>query len=588
MSKSISESTINPENSQSRDALDLAALKGSFASTPPQGSVSAPLPTMSAADLDSSKGVRRLMNRVTNANREWHKLQSDIRSKASQVTARNWDVQAGINGYRIALSSASFKSKTVDDVIWELFKSLEDQLPLLNQRTYKVPLSLRTRMQLREIDSAWTEAVSTQDRLLETLSKAPKLVDFYNRIHLARIQKVEQEEHEAEIAHRSAAAHEAIDRAIDQIVDREGKGESITMGSTILRLDDARDYWNTRLQELGHLETASGMDAEDVIHLMKGLEETINDAPGMAERVKEVEIMFTRLMSMHEELSSYGKNVIPQEDLARMLMTIQDEIPKLWAQGSWEKLRRSLNEVTSFVKFYDLPVRSELSVAERRKPGLARTLISTATSLPLNQAMPLVRSLVGAIDARDRFMRGHSDTVAKVVMQAARRMNWSGEDLELLELAALLHDVGKIVIPEALLTKQDPLTRDEWNLIRQHPYHGARILKPLDTLNRIIPWIYHHQERWDGAGYPDGLSTTSIPAAARLISVAEAFTVMTTEQPKRKAMTTEDALSEISSGAGTQFDPEIASTFVDAIRSAPPEEIARPSTPAFMPDNPGS
>ncbi|MEN6408790.1 MAG: HD domain-containing phosphohydrolase [Anaerolineaceae bacterium] len=566
----------------------MAALKGSFASTPLQGSASAPLPTMSAADLDSSKGVRRLMNRVTNANHEWRKLQSDIRSKASQVTARNWNVQAGINEYRITLSSASFKSKTVDDVIWELSQSLEDQLPPLSLHTYKMPLSLRTRKQLREIDSGWTEAVNTQDRLLETLSKAPKLVDFYNRIHLARIQKVEQEEHEAEIARRSAAAHEAIDRAIDQIVEREGKGESITRGSTILRLEDARNYWSTRLQELGHLETASGMDAEDVIHLKNGLEETINDAPGMAERVKEVEVMFTRLMSMHEELGSYGKNVIPQEDLARMLITIQEEIPKLWSQGSWEKMRRSLNEVTSFVKFYDLPVRSELSVAERRKPGLARTLISTATALPLNQAMPLVRSLVGAIDARDRFMRGHSDTVAKVVMQAARRMNWSGEDLELLELAALLHDVGKIVIPEALLTKQDPLTRDEWNLIRQHPYHGARILKPLDTLNRIIPWIYHHQERWDGAGYPDGLSTTSIPAAARLISVAEAFTVMTTEQPKRKAMTTEDALGEISRGAGTQFDPEMASTFVDAIRSAPPEEFARSSTPVFTTDAPGS
>lgn len=575
VSNLMPDSKTEPDDGLQDDALALDALGENQSPVELLKPVDVPLSIPNASDLDGSKGIRRLARRISSANQEWRKLQIDIRSKTIKVTARDWNVQEGINEYRMVLSGVSFKPQKVDDEIWELYKELQDHLPPLNQRTYKLPLNLRTRVQLREIDFGWTTVVEVQDRLLDTLSKAPKSVDFYNRIHLARIKKAEQEQREVEIAHRSAAAREAIDHAISHIMQREGQGESITMGSSILSLEDAQEYWTTRMQELNHLETASGMDADDVIHLMHGLEETINDAPGMAERVKEVEVMFVRLISMHDELSSYGKNIIPQEELARMLTTIQDEIPKLWSQGSWEKLRRSLNEVTSFVKFYDLPVRSELSIAERRKPGLARTLISSATLLPLNQAMPLVRSLVGAIDARDRYMRGHSDMVAKVVMQAARRMNWSGEDMELLEMAALLHDVGKIVIPESLLTKQDPLTKDEWNLIRQHPYHGARILKPLDTLNRIIPWIYHHQERWDGAGYPDGLSTTSIPIAARIISVGEAFTVMTTEQPKRPALSTEEALNEIVRGAGTQFDPEIANAFVDAMHSMPPEILSR-------------
>jgi HD-GYP domain-containing protein (c-di-GMP phosphodiesterase class II) len=385
---------------------------------------------------------------------------------------------------------------------------------------------------------------------------------------LARIKKREHELQEAEVSKRNAQAKESIEKVLSSLAQADSHGEIATVSSGILKLEDAQSFWRSRLQEIGNMETGRNMDPDEVIQIYRNLEGTIRDAPRMAEQVKEVEVQFIRMMTMHEELSSYGKVIIPAEDMARILIMVQDEIPKLWATGEWDKLRRSLNEISSFVKFYDLPVRSELSLAERRKPGLARALLASASTLPLSQITPVVRGLVSAIDARDKFMSGHSDAVAKVVVQIAKKMNWTGEDLEYIEIAALLHDVGKILIPENVLTKLDPLSPDDWKAIQTHPFFGAQIVKPIAPLAKIAPWIYSHQERWDGAGYPEKISDREIPAAARIIAVGEAFTVMTTAQPKRLALSYDEAISEITRGAGTQFDPEVAGALVQAIETS--------------------
>ncbi len=484
------------------------------------------------------------------------------------VAKKDWDVIEGLNYYRIVLSGVTFKSGKVDQEIWDLHNQVQTRIPELSEKTRKLPLFLYTNKTLRRIHLEWFNLVDLQDHLLDALAKAPKSVDFYNRIHLARIKKREQEVRDAEIAKRNAQAKEAIERALAKLGDHNSTGKSLTSGSKILRLEDANVYWNQRLVEITSLERSSNLEPDEVIRVLQNLQETINDAPGMAQRVKEVEVMFVRLISMHDELSAYGKNLIPQEDLARALITMQDEVPKLWATGNWDKLRRSLNDVSSFVKFYDLPVRSELSMAERRKPGMSRAILMGASQLPIGQMTPLIRSLVSAIDARDRFMRGHSDTVARLVVQTAKRLNWEQEDVEMLEIAALLHDVGKILVPEDVLNKTDPLTPDEWKTIQMHPYNGARIVKSLEPLNRIIPWIYHHQERWDGGGYPDGLDRKSIPPGARIIAIGEAFTVMTTDSPKRKALSTADALGEVVHGSGSQFDPEVTAAFVEAVENS--------------------
>ncbi len=174
-----------------------------------------------------------------------------------------------------------------------------------------------------------------------------------------------------------------------------------------------------------------------------------------------------------------------------------------------------------------------------------------------------IRSLAAAIDARDPYTRGHSQGVTDLVIQLGKKMGWNGPDLDLLEFAALLHDVGKIAVPDAVLRKVEPLTPDEWSIIRMHPYHSAQIIKPVEPLERIIPWVYHHHERWDGTGYPDGLGGEDIPLASRIIAVADSYNAMTTDRPYRKALSQEEALAEIERCAGSQFDPQVAEFFLN-------------------------
>lgn len=180
-------------------------------------------------------------------------------------------------------------------------------------------------------------------------------------------------------------------------------------------------------------------------------------------------------------------------------------------------------------------------------------------------SLAIVRALAAAIDARDPYTRGHSEVVARLAVCVAREMGWDGADLELLEFAALLHDVGKIAVPDAVLRKNGPLAPEEWEIVRRHPHYSAQIVEPVAPLKRIIPWIYHHQEWWNGSGYPDGLKGEEIPLAARIIAVVDAYNAMTTERPYRDAMSHEKAVAELRRCAGTQFDPQVVEVFLRVV-----------------------
>jgi putative nucleotidyltransferase with HDIG domain len=177
-----------------------------------------------------------------------------------------------------------------------------------------------------------------------------------------------------------------------------------------------------------------------------------------------------------------------------------------------------------------------------------------------------ISSLATAIDARDPYTRGHSEDVTKIVVHLARELGWQGADLEMLEFAALLHDVGKIAVPDDILRKPVDLLPDEWNVIYLHPYHSAQIIRPVEPLHKIIPWIYHHHERWDGAGYPDRLKGEAIPEGARIIAVVDAFNAITTNRPYHKALSEQEALDEIVRNAGKQFDPTVVEAFLRVMK----------------------
>ncbi len=168
-----------------------------------------------------------------------------------------------------------------------------------------------------------------------------------------------------------------------------------------------------------------------------------------------------------------------------------------------------------------------------------------------------VRSLSHALEAKDEYTSGHAHRVAAFSIGLAKEMGMSLKDIENVELSALLHDIGKIGVPEGILTKPAKVTEAEFEEIKKHPVHGFKILEPLEHLEEVLPGIMHHHERWDGKGYPDGLKGGDIPLAARIVCVADAFDAMTSTRPYRKALPDDEALKRLKESSGTQFDPDV-------------------------------
>ncbi len=193
-------------------------------------------------------------------------------------------------------------------------------------------------------------------------------------------------------------------------------------------------------------------------------------------------------------------------------------------------------------------------------PGIVRELSAQerADALERSQARTGLRGLARAIDAKDPSTRRHSDRVAALCERLAAELGWSSERVALLHEAALVHDVGKIGVPDAVLLKPGRLTPEEYEAVKQHAALGAEIVGEILTPEQV-GWVRHHHERPDGRGYPDGLSGDEIADGARIIALADAFDVMTAARPYSFAKPVADAVSEVCHLAGTQFDPEVCS-----------------------------
>jgi putative nucleotidyltransferase with HDIG domain len=174
-----------------------------------------------------------------------------------------------------------------------------------------------------------------------------------------------------------------------------------------------------------------------------------------------------------------------------------------------------------------------------------------------------VYSLVQAIEMRDPYTRGHSLQVAKLASTIAEAIGISGKDLELVKFAGLLHDVGKIAVPECILRKPSFLTNDEWKVIQLHPKQSVAIIDPIKGLRQIRDWVLYHHERWDGRGYPKNIKGDRIPIQSRILSVCDTYSAMTEDRPYRKRLSDQEARSEIRKVAGSQLDPTISSIFLD-------------------------
>ena len=182
----------------------------------------------------------------------------------------------------------------------------------------------------------------------------------------------------------------------------------------------------------------------------------------------------------------------------------------------------------------------------------------------------VIHGMSGAIDARDAYTRGHSERVGRFAKRIGMQLGMGVEDVEQLYLTGLLHDIGKIGIPDRVLLKSGSLTDEEFGLIKQHPEIGHRILEPISELAYALPGVLHHHERIDGRGYPHGLSGEEIPFSARILAVADAFDAMTSTRTYRAAMTMQRATTILSDGCGIQWDGEIVEAFLTVLPDSPP------------------
>ncbi|HEY3315503.1 MAG TPA: diguanylate cyclase [Bacillota bacterium] len=176
-----------------------------------------------------------------------------------------------------------------------------------------------------------------------------------------------------------------------------------------------------------------------------------------------------------------------------------------------------------------------------------------------------IRALSYLVNAKDPYTYGHSCRVESYVVKISRALGLPEEDTRNIQRAALLHDIGKVGIDEGILRKEGPLTRLEYEVMKQHPQIGAQILERVDFLKELAPLVYHHQEMYDGGGYPSGLKGTDIPLGARIIAVADAYEAMTNNRPYRQRRTPAQALEELRKCSGKQFDPEIVEAFVKIV-----------------------
>ena len=218
------------------------------------------------------------------------------------------------------------------------------------------------------------------------------------------------------------------------------------------------------------------------------------------------------------------------------------------------------NVVQSGIKKYELSV-SKLQILQDLSELFYRT----------------IKSIANALDAKDQYTHGHSMRVTLYSLALAKALNLDDELLEEIETAGLLHDIGKLAIPEKILLKPGKLTDEEFKIIKTHPELGKNLVDGIEKLKLISTWLKYHHERYDGKGYPEGLIGEKIPISSRIIALADTYDAMTSTRSYRRALSHQEAIDEIKRCSGTQFDPKLAELFVsiadeiDLIKQNPDE-----------------
>jgi putative nucleotidyltransferase with HDIG domain len=196
-------------------------------------------------------------------------------------------------------------------------------------------------------------------------------------------------------------------------------------------------------------------------------------------------------------------------------------------------------------------------------------------------SLEAIESLNATVEAKDPYTAGHSLRVQRIAVSIAQELGMPSKELDAVRFGGLFHDIGKIAIPDVLLTKPARLSEDEYELMKRHSSEGARIVAKFGRLRECVPMIRHHHERWDGMGYPERLAGEDIPRLATIVGFAEAWDAMTIERPYQRALRVEEAFEEVREGRGTQFSPQVVDAFLSAVAKRP-EDFGVPDAQALV------
>jgi diguanylate cyclase (GGDEF)-like protein/putative nucleotidyltransferase with HDIG domain len=243
---------------------------------------------------------------------------------------------------------------------------------------------------------------------------------------------------------------------------------------------------------------------------------------------------------------SIGIASFPQDGTSKEILLSNAQI----ALDTAKRLGR--NQVMTFRNIPTL-IPSDLKVEKYSSPEVENILLSA------------VYSLAAAVDARDHYTKSHSTFVSQAAAATASILGLDKKSIKAIAVAGLLHDIGKVGVPDSILQKAGPLLKEEWEIMKKHPRLGAQIVEKIPGLQDILPLILYHQEKYDGSGYPDGLAGTKIPLGARILAVADAFHAMISNRPYRKKMSLLKAIEELKKNAGSQFDPKVIEAFIEVL-----------------------
>ena len=257
------------------------------------------------------------------------------------------------------------------------------------------------------------------------------------------------------------------------------------------------------------------------------------------------------------------------EDKEKLLILAEQAMYISQAKGYKDGMSAIISS-SDFNFWDDIALKSYAEVVSKRHSQLGinfeEELLAKFNSdhdLSDSRTWEVATSLAAAIDAKDPYTKGHSTSVSKFSEALARAINLPEKEIQRITLGALLHDVGKIGIPETVLKKEGPLSDDEWAIMKQHPVIGAeKVLQPNPNLRDLIPIVKYHHERIDGKGYPENLKNGDIPLAAKIVAIADTYHALISDRPYRKGMNIEKAISILEEGAGTQWDENLVRTFV--------------------------